>query len=330
MTELDHAPAETTAETTDQPPSGEQRPGSGDQTRYPSGVTDADTNPSYYDGDIKAALAADTTPTRQQAARDDASDHQAPDDTTTESPDAPASGHDPDIEAILHENDNLPEPRTRQEAAREDPDGQAATESHDPPASGHDPDIEAILHENDNLPEPRTRQEAARNIQPHERDAGEWPSPEERERFHETYLEWRNEIPGPEQGTGWEQGTCVVGHKPDRSPGDRSDLPPTGEELLDMESDSASRFERLRGHLYKEADDITDVAEKAGNRALELFDHPPTETHTEVPSGHPEITNQAPPAVEGGQLVLAGLMVGMLGYELSRAVKNRVDAWRGR
>jgi hypothetical protein len=286
MTELDHAPAEATAERADQPSAGEQRPGSGDQTRYPSGVTDADANPSYYDGDIKAALAADTTPTRQQAARDDASNHQAPGDTTTE--------------------------------------------SHDAPASGHDPDIEAILHENDNLPEPRTLQEAARNVQPHERDAGEWPSPEERERFHETYLEWRNEIPGPEQGTGWEQGTCVVGHKPDRSPGDRSDLPPTGEELLDMESDSASRFERLRGHLYKEADDITDVAEKAGNRALELFDHPPTETHTEVPSGHPEITNQAPPAVEGGQLVLAGLMVGMLGYELSRAVKNRVDAWRGR
>jgi Papain fold toxin 1, glutamine deamidase len=170
MTELDHAPAEATAERADQPPAGEQRPGSGDQTRYPSGVTAADANPSYYDGDIKAALAADTTPTRQQAARDDASNHQAPGDTTTESHDAPASGHDPDIEAILHENDNLPEPRTRQEAARSDPDRQATdattTESHDPLVTSHDPDIEAILHESDYLPEPRTRQEAARSDQP--------------------------------------------------------------------------------------------------------------------------------------------------------------------
>lgn len=170
MTELSHATAETATQTTDRPQAGEQRPGSGDSQRYPTGVTAADTDPRYYDGDIKAALAADTAPTRQQAAREGASDQQPSGDISTESRDAPASGHDPDIDAILHENDHLPEPRTRQEAARGDPDSQAtdatAPESRDPPASRHDPDIEAILHEFDHLPEPRTRQEAARGDQP--------------------------------------------------------------------------------------------------------------------------------------------------------------------
>jgi hypothetical protein len=116
--ELDQAPAAT--EAADRPSADEQRPGSGDSQRYPNGVTAADTDPGYYDGDIKAALAADTTPIRQQAGRDDTSGHRASADATTSSRDVPASGHDPDIEAILRENDHLPGPRTRQEAARDD------------------------------------------------------------------------------------------------------------------------------------------------------------------------------------------------------------------
>jgi hypothetical protein len=68
MGELDHAPADTP----DRPSAGDQRPGSLDnQARYPNGVTAADRDPHYYDGDIQAALAAETGPTRQQAARDD-------------------------------------------------------------------------------------------------------------------------------------------------------------------------------------------------------------------------------------------------------------------
>jgi hypothetical protein len=149
----------------------------------------------------------------------------------------------------------------------------------------------------------------------------DWPSAEERAQLHETYLDWRKDI-----DAGRERGTDIVGDKPDRSPDDRSDLPPTGEELLDMDSDSMSRFERLRHEVYKEADDIQDVAEKTGNRALELFSRPPTETYMAVAGDHAEMSAPALPGVEGGQVVVAGLMIGMLGYELFRGVKNRVRA----
>jgi hypothetical protein len=88
MAGLDHAPAETP----DRPPA-----------------------------NIEAALAADTTPTRQEAARDDGPgrEGQGGDDTASRPHDDPVDGHDADIYAIPHENDHLPQPRTRQEAARE-------------------------------------------------------------------------------------------------------------------------------------------------------------------------------------------------------------------
>jgi hypothetical protein len=68
-----------------------------------------------------------------------------------------------------------------------------------------------------------------------------------------------------------------------------------------------------------------DVAEKGGNRALQLFDRPPTETHTLAPVTKPEFTASEQHGVEGGQLVTAGIVVGMLGYEAVRAVRHRIQ-----
>jgi hypothetical protein len=170
VSELDHASATATTDAPRPEPAGEQRPGSYDsQVRYPRAVSAADTDPGYYDDDVQAALAADSTPTRQRAARDAAAhDNQAGDGTTATSGDAPASDRDGDVEAILHENDHLAEPRTRQQAARDaDADSHTAeganAVTHDTPAGGPDASIEAILHENDHLAEPRTRQQAARD-----------------------------------------------------------------------------------------------------------------------------------------------------------------------
>jgi hypothetical protein len=381
MAELDQAPATTTADTPGQKPAGELRPGSGDsQTRYPNGVTAADTDPSYYDGDMQAALAANTTPTRQQAARDAAaSDQQAAgsegrDGATATSHDPPPSSHDADIDAILHENDNKPDPRTRQQAAR---DAAASTTTpvkesapdvpSDAAGSGRYAGIEAMLHENDNLPDPRTRQQAARDAaaenslvtrsdgpaaigdrqpesgtgplahvdkheQQRERGNEEWPSAEDRARLHETYLDWRNEIAEPRQGTGWEQGVSVVGDKPDKSPGDRSGLPPTGEELIHLESDDASRLERLGNKIYEEFDDIADVAEKVSNRAQELFDLRP-------PAGHPEVRVPTQPYVtptaeqhetaDAGNIAQLGLVLGVIGFRTYQSVRRKLGERKG-
>jgi hypothetical protein len=245
----------------------------------------------------------------------------------------------------LAEPAEIPEPRTRQEVADEseeadDWNADARAENQD---SGTD--LDAVVPEEDRLPEPRTRQETADETQsyaeaissypeqPHEgstdRVATEEPTLEERERLHEAYQDYLKEY-GQEPGSGWQQGRNTVGDKPDRSPGDTSDLPPTGTELLDMDSDDLSRFEKLRKETYKETDDIFDVTEKDGGTLKDLFDRPPTVSHTEIPSGHAVIDQAPTSGIDGGHLVTAGLVVGIIGLETARAISHIGEKWRGK
>jgi hypothetical protein len=304
VTELDQAPATTATETADQPAAGEQRPGSHDsQARYPNTVSAADADPGYYDGDIQAALAADTTPTRQQAFRDAAAHDQASDAAARRDP--ADSGRDPDVDAILHENDHLPDPRTRQQAARDaaahdQADGDASATSREAPPGGRDPDIEAILHENDGMPDPRTRQQAAR-------DAVVETSPANRNDISTATGDHRasgpvpltrgdsdnipaKADPAPDQaaaaqatperrGPGHadrDQRVDVVRTRPeDRTLGDTTPtgigLKPTGDQLLGMESDdpTESRLDRFLRKATEEADDLHDGV---GNAAEAIHD----------------------------------------------------------
>jgi len=68
---------------------------------------------------------------------------------------------DADIDAILAAEDQLPEPRTRQEAAADTWDGAPDDPADSELATGYDGDVAALLAEEQQLPEPRTRQEAA-------------------------------------------------------------------------------------------------------------------------------------------------------------------------
>jgi hypothetical protein len=351
MTELDHAPA--TAETADRPPAGEQRPGSADsQARYPSAVTAADTDPGYYDGDIQQALAADTTPTRQQAARDASGHDQAGADTANASDDAPAGGRDADIEAILHEDDNVPDSRTRQQAARDaSADNQADSgtpaASHDAPAGGHDPDIEAILHEDDNLPDPRTRQQAGRDASgtsDQYEQSGPDPLAETVGKDHlattgpaadDQAADRASPTPGTPELTGPDQPFSVVHIGPDeRTVGDDTPagigLKPTGDQLLEMEGrDSRERrTDRLIGKLVEHGDDVRDSAGELGE-AIEADSHPPggPSGHPEAYTGHPAHENHQMPESHGtndavGAIVMATI-VGVAGLRsLSRHLRK--------
>jgi hypothetical protein len=255
--------------------------------------------------------------------------------------------HDPHQPAVAEDGqdqEELPEPRTRQEVAAEAGRTDTTVPGHDQSA---DAAIDARIEDEDNLPEPRTRQEVAEEVRPgadpsahpgsdvqqHERDTGDWPSPEERAQLHQTYLDWRNEITtGPDQSTGWDQGANVVGDKPDKSPGDRSDLPPSGEELLHAENDDASRLERLGNKIYEEFGDIADVAEKASNRAQEIFDHRP-------PAGHPEVRIPAQPYVaptaeqhetpDAGNIAQLGLVLGVIGFRTYQSLRRKLTERKG-
>jgi hypothetical protein len=100
------------------------------------------------------------------AAQPDASSGLASADNPGGYPDA-ASGDDfagysdADIDAILAAEDQLPEPRTRQEAAADTWDGTPDDSAGNELATGYDGDVEALLTEEQQLPEPQTRQEAA-------------------------------------------------------------------------------------------------------------------------------------------------------------------------
>lgn len=351
MTGLDQAPAAT--ETSDQPTAGEQRPGSKDsQARYPNGVSAADQDPGYYDGDVQAALAADTTPTRQQVARDTGTDHQDGDRTAGTSRDAATSSRDPDIDAILHENDRLPEPRTRQEAAREKADGQTVEVSpaeSPSSASGHAPDIEAILHENDHLPEPRTRQEATRDIGGNQNERrGPDPLADAA-----TTGRGNNTVDRPatvDHGVGeqppdsaplgqadHDQPFTVVHASPEmRTFGDDTPtgigLKPTGDQVVEMENDKASRAERARreflsGERLGDAFDATDEWAQTGQ---DLFRRPPTGQHIEVPTHGPAFTAMPQQEIDPGSVATAALALGIVGAECVRWGKRRLGDKRGR
>jgi len=107
-------------------------------------------------------------------------------------------------------------------------------------------------------------------------------------------------------------------------------LKPTGEQLFRMEDDSGSYLEKLRRNVYERADDINDAADEYGGTLGRLFEHPPTDTHTEVPSAPKDVPSHQEHGVDGGHLATAGLVVGVLGFELFRAIRNRVETWRRR
>jgi hypothetical protein len=363
MNELDQAPASggqgSATDVIQREPAGDQHAGSYDsQARSPRAESSADTDPSYYDGDIQAALAADDTPTRQEAARQDAAGEGPVDNS---SPDG-----DGVVDAILHEDDGLPDSRTRQQAAADDlaegaspasEDGDTARAPREEPAGSHDAAIEAILHEGDHLPDPRTRQQAAQEDAAsssdvmggdstatvgeqalsspdppktagtaiaaadaqHQGATEDWPTPEERAQLHEKYLDWSKEQ--SEQPDGWEQGANVVGDKPDKSPGDISDLPPTGEQLLDLEDGKRSRLDGLRRGLERDEvlDGLHGEAEQDATTVQSILAARPPEGHpVQVVPDTPQLMPVTPAGIDAGMMASSGLMVGVMLIELGR------------
>jgi len=113
--------------------------------------------------------ASETTPPASEAgatAPYDAGSGPASADNAGSYPDAApgddfAGYSDADIDAILAAEDQLPEPRTRQEAAAATWDDNPDDPADDELAAEYDGDVAALLAAEDQLPEPRTRQEAA-------------------------------------------------------------------------------------------------------------------------------------------------------------------------
>jgi hypothetical protein len=115
---------------------------------------------------------------------------------------------------------------------------------------------------------------------------------------------------------GRDRGVNVVGDKPAKSPGDTSDLPPTGEELVETADEGKPRAERVRNRLYKSLDDADDSINNAATSAKAYLEQPPPTGHPGVIAdthAHwaPESPQDATPSVESvAELILvAGVLV---------------------
>jgi hypothetical protein len=296
---------------------------------------------SYSDADLEAMLAEEERlpepRTRQETAADTWDDTPGPDNDNPGPFSAdPATEYDGDVEALLAAEEHLPEPRTRQEAAADTWRDTASDQD-----AGPDTNTDSA-----HLSEPSARQEAAKETQPDsgpsiaslaqpdaatesptvpaQTDEAEHGAPEPDTRQIGVHAQDSREAPitveylPPEARTVGDDTPTGVG------------LKPTGDLLLRTKDDSKSPLEKLRAAIYERADDINDVGDEYGGDLEHLFDRPPTETHTEVQSNRPETPSQQHHAIDGGHVATAGFVVGVLGFELFRAVRNRVERWRER
>ena len=180
------------------------------------------------------------------------------------------------------------------------PDGDQGTGSSDQPGdTGDEP------HRGDPAEQAQgmTRGEYADYMRQEPAAEAEWPSSEERARLHATYLDWREEVSAGQ------------------SPGDRSNPPPTGQELLESETGKRSRLDALRREF--EEDDVLDglhsQVEEATNTIQSILEaHPPEGHPVQVMPDHPNVAPVVPAGIDAGSVATAGLMAGVVLVEAGR------------
>jgi hypothetical protein len=123
-------------------------------------------------------------------------------------------------------------------------------------------------------------------------------------------------------------GIPVVGEKPDKSPGDTSDLPPSGEKLIEgVEDDKLSRFERGWRTLESQdiLGDLRDAATDQGNAWQNALARIPPEGHSvQVVHDHPVVTNTTADHATVGDIASTGVMLGIVLFESGRRLANHL------
>ena len=137
---------------------------------------------------------------------------------------------------------------------------------------------------------------------------------------------------GPNRATvGRDSGINVVGEKPDRSPGDMSDVPPSGEQLVEMEDKVAPRREKIRSALDRDFKDFDDTVNYFATSTQEILEQPP-------PTGHPGVvadthSHWAPESAQNptpglGNLPELVLVAGVLGDRAIQWIGHKVSEKR--
>jgi hypothetical protein len=159
-----------------------------------------------------------------------------------------------------------------------------------------------------------------------------WPPPQvDRDRVRDLYAE---DFGSKQTGAGRDRGSNVVGDEPVKSPGDTSDLPPTGDELVETADKEAPRPEQFRNRLYKRLDDIDDAVTNAVPTVQDvLAQPPPTGSPGAIADTHahwaPESTPNATPSI--GSIAEVVLVAGILADRAIHWASHKVanDTGRG-
>jgi hypothetical protein len=125
----------------------------------------------------------------------------------------------------------------------------------------------------------------------------------------------------------------VVGDKPDKSPGDISDLPPAGEGLLEPDDKNATRAEKLRNLFDRDFGDVDDAVTNTATSVQQVLDQPPPAGHPGVqvdthPQWVPESTPIATPDV--ASMAELGLVLAVVADRTIDYVRHKVAEMRGR
>jgi hypothetical protein len=199
------------------------------------------------------------------------------------------------------------------------------------PAGGHAVG-ETVAHAEDMS----TSRQDSGNRQATEQDRGDtWPPPQaDRDRARTLYEEdFGAKRAVSDAQPGRDRGTNVVGDKPVKSPGDTSDLPPTGEELLETADEDAPRTEKVHNQFYKSFDDIDDAAKTMVTSAKAFLDQPPPTGHPGVlvdtqPQWEPESAPNATP--DAGSFAEIALVSVVLGDRTIDWARHKLAEMRGR
>lgn len=124
-----------------------------------------------------------------------------------------------------------------------------------------------------------------------------------------------------------EQGRNIIGAKPERSPGDTADLPPTGEQLLEPDDGELPRPERLGRAIDRGFDGIKDSATNLATTMQELWDTPGTGGHAAsiaIPKG-PEVNPVPFQSPDVGSIVELGVVAGVLAWHAYHRTRDAVS-----
>jgi hypothetical protein len=160
-----------------------------------------------------------------------------------------------------------------------------------------------------------------------------WPPPQaDRDHARALYRKDFGDKSVPDSaGFGRDSGVNEVGDKPDRSPGDTSDLSPTGPELVEGENEDDSRGDRFRKKVDREIGDVIDRAKSQVETVKDLLERPPPTGHAEVavnsgPVFGPEIPQHS--AVDPSATAELGMVLGVIGFQAGRWLHHKIETWR--